>query len=157
MRSNKGGIPSPGLSEELALVAERGQLCAGATDAAQCKQSYEALRPGIRLGFHHCYTRGNDAACVGNAADAVALLGGVHSLEEAFFVAEYAGYSLSCSSYYVVARGTALADGSFQLVLGKKRAGGPCGALHRVVVNVAQDGSVNELETALVDESPACP
>lgn len=157
LRQNVGGIPSPGLSEELRDVAERGQRCSDATDVEACVNAYEALRPDIRVGFQHCYTRGDVAACVESVADAVALLGQVSSIDEAFFVAEYAGYSVSCSPSDVAARGKQLADGSYRLVLGKRRAGGPCGQLHRAVVDVQPDGTVEELESTLVDENPSCP
>lgn len=157
LRQNVGTIPSPGLSEDLELVAERGQRCGDAANATACTTAYEALRPPVRLGYHHCYTRGDAAACVESGADALALLGHVSSIEEAFFVAEYAGYLLSCSTSYVAARGTKLADGSFQLVLGKQVAGGTCGQLHRAVVNVARDGTVRELESKLANATPACP
>lgn len=157
LRRNKGGIPSPGLTEELELVAERGRRCDGAPDAASCAKAYDALRPRIRLGFQHCFTRGGTAACVQSATDAMTLLGHVTSIEEAFFVAEYAGYGVTCSSSDVAARGKALADGSFELVLAKTKAGGPCGQVHRAVVVVGRDGSVVERKSELVDDSPSCP
>lgn len=157
LRENVGVIPSPGLTKELHVVAERGQLCAAAGDVAACKSAYEALVPPIRLGFHHCFTRGDVAACVEDAAGAIALLGDVSSLEEAFFVAEQAGYTVACDGTEATARGQARPDGSFELSVAKHVAGGPCGQIQRAVVDVSRDGIVHEREATLVDASPSCP
>lgn len=155
LRQNLGGVPSPGLRDELEIVEERGALCADATDGAKCRSAYEAARPPIRLGYHHCYTRGNTAACADDVAGAMALLGEVRSIEGALFVAERAGYFVSCQRD-LTARAAAV-DGSFRLVLGKIRAGGPCGQLHRVVLTISRDGAIAELDSTLVDANPACP
>lgn len=156
LRQNLGGVPSPGLRDELAIVEERGALCADATDRAACAAAYEAARPPVRLGFHHCYTRGNTAACAEDASGAMALLGEVRSVEGALFVAERAGYTVSCARD-VTARGAAGPDGAFRLVVGKLRAGGACGQLHRVVLDVARGGAITEVESTLVDANPGCP
>ncbi|MBL8607129.1 MAG: hypothetical protein JNL38_07405 [Myxococcales bacterium] len=156
LRQNLGAVPSPGLRDELAVVEERGALCADATDRAKCAGAYEAARPPIRLGFHHCYTRGDTVGCANDAAGAVALLGEVRSVEGALFVAERAGYAVSCARD-ITARGAAAPDGSFRLVVGKLRPGGPCGQLHRVSLVVARDGALTELESTLVDARPSCP
>ena len=157
LRENVGGVPSPGLSKELRLVSERGQLCSGAGDVAKCRQAYDLISPAIRLGFHHCFTRGDTVACVESPKDAMALIGQVHSIEEAYFIAEYAGYGVSCASTSASAHGKKLTDGSFQLAVSKAKAGGPCGQIHRAVINVARDGTVREVESELVDANPSCP
>jgi hypothetical protein len=156
LRENVGTVPSPGLSKELQLVSERGQLCSGAGDLAKCKQAYDQISPPIRLGFHHCFTRGNTVGCVESTKDAMALIGQVDSIEEAYFVAEYGGYGVSCATS-VPAQGKKLTDGSFQLALSKMTSGGPCGQLHRAVINVARDGAIREVKIELVDANPSCP
>lgn len=156
LRENVGVIPSPGLSKELRLVSERGQLCSGAGDLAKCRQAYDQVSPSIRPGFHHCFTRGDTVGCVEGTKDAMALIGQVDSIEEAYFVAEYGGYGVSCDSR-VPAYGKKLTDGSFQLALSKLMSGGPCGQIHRALINVARDGTIREVKNELVDESPSCP
>lgn len=157
LRQNAGTIPSPGLTKELEIVAERGQLCAASADVAACKSAYEALDPPIRLGLHHCFTRGEVASCVEGAAGAIGLLGNVSSLEEAFFVAEHAGYTVACDGTEGTARGQARPDGSFELSVAKQIAGGPCGQIQRAVVDVSSDGTVHERQATLVNATPSCP
>ena len=156
LRQNVGGIPSPGLSKELRLVRERGQVCSGASDVAKCQKAYDAVSPEIRLGFQHCFTRGDAVGCVESVSEAIALLGHVSSLEEAYFVAEYAGYGVSCGTT-APSQGKQLADGSFRLSVSKTTAGGPCGKINRALVEVARDGSVRELSLEVVVENPSCP
>jgi hypothetical protein len=157
LRENVGTIPSPGLTKELQVVAERGRLCAASGDVAACKSAYEAIDPPIRLGFHYCFTRGDVAACVEDATGAIALLGDVSSLEEAFFVAEHAGYTVACDGTEATARGQARPDGSFELSVAKHIADGPCGQIQRALVHVSRDGTVLEREVTLVNASPSCP
>ena len=149
LRRNVGKIPD--LTDELEVVAERGQLCGDATTVAACTNAYNAIRPKIGI-VHLCFTRGDIAKCVESTADAVALLGHVHSIEEAAFIAQYAGYWASCTS--LVTRGKALEDGSFRLVIAK---GGDCGPLYRAVINVSRDGAVKELASTFVRDIDICP
>ena len=154
LRRNVGAVPSPGLSEEMELVTDRGQLCGDAPDVDQCKSAYDALRPPIRDDYQYCYTRGDTATCVENVADAIVLLGQVHTVNEAFFVAGWEGYSPSCK---LPSRGKALADGSFDLVVEQRRGGRPCGQIFRANINVTSDGTITERDATLLDDSPSCP
>lgn len=94
---------------------------------------------------------------VEGAAGAIGLLGNVSSLEEAFFVAEHAGYTVACDGTETTARGQARPDGSFELSVAKPIAGGPCGQIQRAVVDVSRDGTVLEREATLVNATPSCP
>lgn len=154
LRQNQGTLPSPGLTKDLVTVAERGQLCAGAADAAKCKAAYEKLSPEIRLGYQLCFTRGDTVGCVESRAQAAAFLGSVKSIEEAFWLAEYDGYYGQCTYQEVVARGKKLADGSFQLAAMK---GGGCADIFRAVINVKPDGTITEREAKKTDLELGCP
>lgn len=154
MRRNAGSVPSPGLTKDLETIAERGELCAGATDVAKCKADYAALSPPISLSDHHCFTRGDSVGCLETKAEAMAFLGKVHSIEEAFFVAAYDGYYAQCTYSQVVARGKQLADGTFRLDLMK---GGGCADIFRAKITVLADGTVTEISSEKTDLDLGCP
>lgn len=153
LRQNEGSIPG-GLTEDLADVATRGTLCAGAADPAKCKGAYDALKPPVQPGYHTCFTRGDVVGCLDTKTKAMAFLGEVHGLEEAFFIAEYEGYYGQCSYADVMSRGKALADGSFQLAIMK---GGGCSDIFRAVINVKRDGTIREVESKKTDLELGCP
>lgn len=153
-RHNEGTIPG-GLTEDLVVIAERGELCGGATDVAKCKAAYEKLNPDVSERGHYCFTRGDTVGCLERKTDAMAFLGEVHSIEEAFFVAEYDRYWAQCTYAETLARGEKLADGSFRLVA---QDGGGCDdVINRATITVAKDGTVTEIDSQKTDLSYGCP
>lgn len=154
LRRNIGTVPS-GLTDELETVAERGAICADATNASTCKLAYDALKPGVRVGYQVCFTRGDRAGCLETKAQAIAFLGSVKSIDEAFFVAEYEGYFGQCTYAEALSRGKQLADGSFRLAI---LHGDGCTDAFRAVIDVSPDGTIREIESKKVSiDFGGCP
>ena len=147
-------VPSPQDGDRgLVTLLERGTLCANAADAAQCKKRYGALSYDAPWSPYVYFTRGNEVGVVKSAASAVALLGGVDSVEEAYFVAGLASFRFSCGGANPAAyRAT---DDGFEIVT---EVGG-CGVpLERVVLHVHASGAIDEVSRTTTEAvTSTCP
>lgn len=134
-------VPTPSETDAgLVTLLERGKLCATAADPARCTKSYNALAYEAPWSPIVYFTRGDEVGVVKSAANAVTLLGGVDSAEEAFFVAGLAGFRFSCGGSNPAAyRAT---DDGFEIATEVGGCGKP---RERVVVHVHASGAIDEV------------
>jgi hypothetical protein len=152
LRHLEGGFDGPDVRDVI-TVAERGTRCATATDHAACEAAYDALVLRGLFFNYVFFTRGDEVGIVQSRDDALDLLGGVDSPEEAYFVASWSGYGISCSGETAAAFRPATDGDGFELVA---ESGGCMTPVDRVVVRVRADGRVEEIDRREISPEQGC-
>ncbi|AFE03731.1 putative lipoprotein [Corallococcus coralloides DSM 2259] len=147
-------------------VSSSGQSCATATDVTACETALEDAT--VTSGFHYnctrecrqhflVTTRGDEVKTYSSQAELQQLLGTIDTEQEAVLQAFASNYSFVCGTQEqgAVKRN---ADGSFNVIGTNGYACGPGTKLTQYVLKVTAAGTVQKLETRILEEGdPVCP
>lgn len=171
--ADENGAPDggPPLTWRAQLTEQTGTACKSAADPATCKASLDALRllptdatacfaqgpgGGPSRGCFTRYlvtTRGDQIATAQGAAQVKALFGTIDTPEEALYLAQVSGYTVTCADAPLAQYRTERSG--YRLVV-QKRDGTCDEGITQVVLSVSSDGTLQELSSVRVRPTQPC-